>query len=111
MPCPPTWAPPPLQVRHRYSDPLVIDATITPGWVGSHRYLQFKMIQRGGAAMTAICDRHGKLVHVTESLASALGTSPRQLMQNGAPGALQAMMPQVGWVGAGLPPSCTQDCT
>jgi hypothetical protein len=82
-------------VRHRYADPLTVNCTIKPGWIGSHRYLQLQLEQTNGAAMTAICDKHGKLVHVTEALAVSLGTTPKQLMQNGAPAAMQAMMPQV----------------
>jgi hypothetical protein len=58
------------------------------------RFLLFRLTQRE-PTLTAISDKHGKLVHVTESLATALNTTPKQLMQNGAPGALQAMMPQM----------------
>jgi hypothetical protein len=26
-----------LTVRHRFTDPMAVDATISPGWMGSHR--------------------------------------------------------------------------
>ncbi|KAJ9519258.1 hypothetical protein QJQ45_017921, partial [Haematococcus lacustris] len=80
-------------VRHHFADPLSCDITISPGAIGSYKFLVFnlRLLQ---PSLLLVADKHGRVAHVTEALASALGTTPKAIMCNGQPGALQQLLPQ-----------------
>ncbi|GFH10266.1 uncharacterized protein HaLaN_05548, partial [Haematococcus lacustris] len=65
-------------VRHHFADPLSCDITISPGAIGSYKFLVFnlRLLQ---PSLLLVADKHGRVAHVTEALASALGTTPKAI--------------------------------